>query len=874
MHGNVFDNIVNATPIIQCKLAIDEKQITSTKETSPIPLNRHHTVKDEPTTANDKLTTVKNEIVTAKNEIAVAELEVTAVKHKVTTAKGEVTTAKVKITAAGVSLATQKRRFTNAKDKFEAAEERLREVVGEHNITTASSEVVATWNELVTADQQFDTAQHKLPIAQQELAIAQQGLAIAHEQFVTAQHKLITAQNKLFAIQDEFFTAQHKSSAIKDEFMTAQHEHELMITCQNDTYIGSRAQDMVAALASDCLRLSMHFFHPIQQCAQQIYHSALPLSPTSSLLREFCLQTSIDNNLPLATAFSGAPNNWGLLLRTIDIRPKQLTCIKMSFHRIVAACENTVDIYDAVTGVLRQSLYALERVAKIQDSLDGSTLFFMHSSSVTMWDVQTGGLIHTFIAKPMINDVSVSRKHVACGLSDGSVTFWNIHTKEEGKGFGNSQPVIFICWLSPWELAVATQNSLNICDIIIGETLSGFFIPEPVWGVVHLQGKGRFLVGASQPRSGGGQGSSSFATIEYMQRCDPAQGPELRHGQPICLRKSPTQGGQLSSPTLVGEQIVCITLESGVQIFDISSNNWINSPPLLGGAMSVAVSLNRNIVVQTNDSIQIFSSDVMTSAKNHKRVRWSHIYPLGEKYIICLQPNRCLTLLELETLQELHPLDDISSVRAWFRDQSAAAHASFGRGLVAEFSVSAVIQMWKSGARLPKQTGGADEDPPLQGWSPRCTRRITVHSLPQPELCVHDMRSSIILARLPLLDAGFGTGEVYDLIFDSETRFHLKIDGSGQHVQIPYEITSQESGSYSHSITKGKPVPLSEPRSTPIYTLDASCEWVIDSKSRKICWMSGNVRRGNGGHFWAGLSLVMIGDDGVVRKLTFKEPNC
>ena len=25
-------------------------------------------------------------------------------------------------------------------------------------------------------------------------------------------------------------------------------------------------------LATDCLRLSMHFFHPIQQCAQQIYH--------------------------------------------------------------------------------------------------------------------------------------------------------------------------------------------------------------------------------------------------------------------------------------------------------------------------------------------------------------------------------------------------------------------------------------------------------------------------------------------------------------------------------------------------------------------------------------------------------------------------
>ena len=42
-------------------------------------------------------------------------------------------------------------------------------------------------------------------------------------------------------------------------------------------------------LATDCLQLSMHFFHPIQQCAQQVYHTAVPLSPTSSWLHKSCL---------------------------------------------------------------------------------------------------------------------------------------------------------------------------------------------------------------------------------------------------------------------------------------------------------------------------------------------------------------------------------------------------------------------------------------------------------------------------------------------------------------------------------------------------------------------------------------------------------
>jgi WD40 repeat protein len=129
-------------------------------------------------------------------------------------------------------------------------------------------------------------------------------------------------------------------------------------------------------------------------------------------------------------------------------------------QRIVAACEDTVNVYDAVTFVLQQSLHAPEAVTKIQGSPDGSTLFFAHSYSVTMWDVQTGGLTHTFTTRSEITDIAVSTTgdHIACGSSDGSVAFWNTHTKEEGKGFGNGQPVVTICWLPSLELAVATQR--------------------------------------------------------------------------------------------------------------------------------------------------------------------------------------------------------------------------------------------------------------------------------------------------------------------------------------------------------------------------------------------------------------------------------
>jgi hypothetical protein len=149
-----------------------------------------------------------------------------------------------------------------------------------------------------------------------------------------------------------------------------------------------------------------------------------------------------------------------------------------------------------------------------------------------------------------------------------------------------------------------------------------------------------------------------------------------------------------------------------------------------------------------------------------------------------------------------------------------------------------------------------------------------VYGSPRPQLRVKDAKSGITLAKLRLKHDRLGTGEVYDVTFDSETRFNLKVDGPGWHVRIPHDIIASPSGRYSYTINRRKPVSLSKPRETPPYALDANCEWIVDAKSRKICWIPpGNIQRGEGGHFWAGLSLVMVGDDGVVRKLSFKEPD-
>jgi hypothetical protein len=279
-----------------------------------------------------------------------------------------------------------------------------------------------------------------------------------------------------------------------------------------------------------------------------------------------------------------------------------------------------------------------------------------------------------------------------------------------------------------------------------------------------------------------------------------------------------------------GWGIACITPPSGVQLLDARSYSWTNNPPLLDAATSVAESLNRNLVAQTKDSIQIFSLDVLKSGEVRNDVRPSHVYPLDDRHIACLlQPTRRLALLELETLRELRPNNDASPLQWLLKNQSPSARAPFSRGPVAKFGVEVVIQAWRSGTPLPVWTKAADD---------------------------------------------LEMGEAYDVTFDSQTRSHLKLAGSGQHVQFPNDIIASPSGSHSHTMTDGEPLLSSEAQETPPYSLDADCEWVVDAEFRKICWISpGNVRRGDGGHFWAGLSLVMVGDDGVVRKLTFREPD-
>ena len=105
-------------------------------------------------------------------------------------------------------------------------------------------------------------------------------------------------------------------------------------------------------------------------------------------------------------------------------------------HKIAAACDDdTVAIYDSVTGVLQLSLNPENPIQSVAGSPSGSILFCAHKApSITVWDIQTGGIIHTFILDRNAEEIAVSLmgRYLACGLSDGSVEVLGVANKMEG----------------------------------------------------------------------------------------------------------------------------------------------------------------------------------------------------------------------------------------------------------------------------------------------------------------------------------------------------------------------------------------------------------------------------------------------------------
>lgn len=220
----------------------------------------------------------------------------------------------------------------------------------------------------------------------------------------------------------------------------------------------------------DGLLFVLRFLHCIELSAQHLYHSGLPLAPTSSVLRN----ANVYDLASEGTLIRGS-NHWdtrrALRLGTTGI----IYSLAVSHDGDLLAATNNehIEVFNVLTG---KCLYTLKSNSYHDDNINSLIHFISEDSmilvgrgtKVEVWDLQTGCVIHSFhrLETGLYNDfqsvdMSLDRRYVASGDGAGNIYVWDMASGTLVYNFDTWVGIKFISFSS-------SSDSLIICseDII------------------------------------------------------------------------------------------------------------------------------------------------------------------------------------------------------------------------------------------------------------------------------------------------------------------------------------------------------------------------------------------------------------------------
>ena len=182
---------------------------------------------------------------------------------------------------------------------------------------------------------------------------------------------------------------------------------------------------------NDTQHLLLGWFDAICESPSQIYHSALPLSPSSSWVRNYH-SAELSGEVKVV---KGLPTKWGTCFRTVALYsdPESLACWK---DTIAAGLDSgEIITLDGTTGSQTAILSGHTGwVISLVFSSDGTSLLSgSRDQAIKLWDMQTGGVIKSFYGHTdEIVSVSISADctTIASGSGDGEIRLWKIQTGE------------------------------------------------------------------------------------------------------------------------------------------------------------------------------------------------------------------------------------------------------------------------------------------------------------------------------------------------------------------------------------------------------------------------------------------------------------
>ena len=224
--------------------------------------------------------------------------------------------------------------------------------------------------------------------------------------------------------------------------------------------------------ASDSQFLLLEYFDVIRDSPSQLYHSALPFSPSSSWLCKY-YSTELSEEVRVA---KGLPAEWSVCSRTVtlgaalDLSPWTVVC--WGYTLAVGCQTGDIAVLDVITG---------SQVAVLSDHTAGArslafssdgTLLVSGSGdkTVKLWDVQTGGVIRTFYGHTdWVLSVSISVDHtkIASGSDDNTIRLWDILTGESYHVIKQKEVVDYVSFspTSLQSLISASGGKVQVWDL-------------------------------------------------------------------------------------------------------------------------------------------------------------------------------------------------------------------------------------------------------------------------------------------------------------------------------------------------------------------------------------------------------------------------
>ena len=188
-------------------------------------------------------------------------------------------------------------------------------------------------------------------------------------------------------------------------------------------------------IARDYLNFVTRFFEPISVSAVHIYHSALELSPLSSIVRRVYYHR---RHTPFPRVVSGIADLWDQSIHLCFIRSNWPYTWSPCGRFIAALADEGVEIRDALCSELVStgSGSGAHFFNEFAYSPDGRLLAHL-SDALVIWDVQTGGIV----------------KEVQCGKSYSKSMVWS----SDGEMIGIAQgSVVCVC-----DVASGTMRSIG-----------------------------------------------------------------------------------------------------------------------------------------------------------------------------------------------------------------------------------------------------------------------------------------------------------------------------------------------------------------------------------------------------------------------------